>query len=134
MGSEYEKESEEVARYYDEWQQAYAEVYGDTIQAFRPAKKDELMRYVARSADIQDAQNILDAGCGVGGPSIWLAENFEVKITGVTISALQAQKAREEVEKAGLSERVNIIRGDYHSLSGHLPSEIFDRVLFLESL
>jgi len=134
MEDNYRQQSKNVAEYYDQWQHAYDAVYGDTIQAFRPADKEELMKYISNSADIHQGQNILDAGCGIGGPAIWIGKKFEVKISGITISEMQVEKAKKSISEEGLSSRINIYHGDYHELVKYFPALAFDRVLFLESL
>ncbi|GIV34458.1 MAG: hypothetical protein KatS3mg031_1993 [Chitinophagales bacterium] len=134
MAENYKKQSDKVAAYYDHWQQGYNEVYGNFIQAFRPSDVDELMQYIAASAHIHDGLKILDAGCGVGGPAIWLASRFNIEIAGITISEVQVSQAQEHVRQSDLSDKVSITQGDYHELSRHYPAMYFDRVLFLESL
>ena len=49
MTEDYKQQSKKVADYYNQMQQGYNEVYGDTIQAFRPTGKDELMNHIAAS-------------------------------------------------------------------------------------
>jgi cyclopropane fatty-acyl-phospholipid synthase-like methyltransferase len=134
MEDDYRQQSKNVAEYYNQWQHAYDAVYGDTIQAFRPADKEELMMYIAGSADIHEGQYIVDAGCGIGGPAIWIAKKFEVKISGITVSELQAEKAKKSIGDEGLSKRIEIYHGDYHELVKNFPASAFDRALFLESL
>jgi len=134
MSKEYTSQSEKVARYYDEWQEGYDRVYGDTIQAFRPTETAALLKYIISSAAITDGQKILDAGCGVAGPAIRIAEKFDVNITAVTVSLLQADRASRSVTDKGLTSRIQVYCADYHELSAHFEVNSFDRVLFLESL
>ncbi len=134
MEKDYKLQSEKVADYYNSWQQGYNDVYGNTIQAFRPAEIDDLMKYISSSSDIHDDINILDAGCGVCGPAIWLASHFNVEIAAITISDVQASQAKENVERKNLAKQVSVIKGDYHELAKYFEPDSFDRVLFLESL
>ncbi|MES2619989.1 MAG: class I SAM-dependent methyltransferase [Bacteroidota bacterium] len=134
MSEDYRQQSKKVADYYNQMQQGYNEVYGDTIQAFRPTKKDELMNHIAASAGIKSGMKILDAGCGVCGPATWLAKNFHLNVSGLTISDVQVAQAQEVIAKANLSANVNVTLGDYHELENYFPKNTFDTVLFLESL
>src|SRR3989338_3874518 len=43
-------------------------------------------RFMAKIGKINAKMKILDAGCGVGGSSIWLAKNYGAEVTGITIS------------------------------------------------
>lgn len=134
MSESYKIQSQKTAAYYNSYQQGYNEVYGDMIQAFRPSDTDELMRTIAASAGLADGMRVLDAGCGIGGPAIWLAERFKLNILGVTISEVQVQEANENIVKKGLSNSVEVVLGDFHELRNTAERGDFDRVLFLESL
>jgi len=45
------------------------------------------------AAAIKSTDRVLDAGCGVGGSSIFLANEVGCKVTGITLSELQLQQA-----------------------------------------
>ncbi len=134
MNNTYKIQSKKVADYYNQWQQGYNDVYGDTIQAYRPADKNELMQYIALSSGIANGMKILDAGCGVCGPASWLAEHYNVHITGITVSEIQVEQARKNIKQKNSADRVEVIYGDYHELSSIFEENTFDKVLFLESL
>ena len=51
-------------------------------------------------------QNILDVGCGIGGSTLYLANKFAAEATGITLSPVQASRARERAIEADLEERV----------------------------
>lgn len=126
--------AENVQKYYDEKTNVYLKIYGDVIQAFRPSSERALLKYLSKSIGIKKGQNILDAGCGVGGPAIYFASEFNVHIDGVTISSVQATIAHEKIKKKKLENRVSIIEGDFHKLTEIYPNKKFNGILFLESL
>jgi cyclopropane fatty-acyl-phospholipid synthase-like methyltransferase len=134
MNNSYKIQSKKVGDYYNQWQQHYNDVYGDTIQAYRPKDKNELMQYIAQSSDIADGMKVLDAGCGICGPAIWLAKHYNVHITGVTVSQIQVEQSIESIRKNCRSEAIEVLHGDYHELSSMFKADTFDRILFLESL
>lgn len=126
--------SEDVQKYYDLKTNVYLKIYGNVIQAFRPSSEKSLLKYLSKSIGLKKGQKILDAGCGVGGPAIYFASEYNITIDGITISSVQATIANEQIKKKRLEKRVSIIQGDYHKLQETYPSKKFDGILFLESL
>jgi ubiquinone/menaquinone biosynthesis C-methylase UbiE len=129
-----EASPEGVGLYYDEWTSRYQASFGDTFQACRPTETSDLHRYILESSGVQDGERILDAGCGVGGPSMYFAAHRKITIDAVTVSAVQVATARRLILEAGLSKRIWVHLGDFHKLHERFPEATFDRVLFLESL
>jgi ubiquinone/menaquinone biosynthesis C-methylase UbiE len=127
-------EAKEVAKYYNEYTKGYLKTYGDTIQAFRPSNTEDLHRYIMQSTGMKDGMRILDAGCGVCGPSSYFASHANVQIDAVTISDEQVKQAREAVNKAGLSDKITVHQGDFHHLEKLFEGQQYDLILFLESL
>ncbi len=75
-------------------------------------------------------QRVLDVGCGYGTDLLTLART-EPTLTGIglTLSEAQAARARETIERAGLSARLDVRRGDSTSTPLEGP---FDVVLGFE--
>lgn len=127
--------SDEVAAYYNEFTKIYEETSGNFIQAFRPADENVLMEYVARQLNIAPGTTLLDAGCGIGAPAIWLAKRFgDIKISCLTNSAYQFEKVQQAIRETQLEDRITVTLGDYHRLAEIYSAGSFDRVMFLESL
>lgn len=126
---------EDVKVYYNRMTASYLDIYGDVIQAFRPADTEKLLDYIARSAGINWNMNVLDLGCGVAGPSIYFAKKWNVHIDAVTVSEVQAEIASKKIVQENLQDNINIHTGDYHQLE-QLPiaDSHYDAALFLESL
>jgi len=127
-----------VREYWKNTHTLYLENVGTTFQAGRikvgpgedPATGSNL--YLATAAGIRPGHQVLDAGCGVCGPSIDIARNIEgVRIAAITISPEQAATASELVRKAGLQKRVELVVGDFHRLP--FAASLFDLVCFFES-
>jgi len=123
-----------VGLYYDEWTSRYEETFGDTFQACRPTDTADLHRYILESSGIRDGERVLDAGCGICGPSRYFAAHKDIRIDAVTVSATQLEAGRRVVAEAGLGERITPRLVDFHKLHEHFPESTFDRALFLESL
>eukprot|EP00898_Chlorokybus_atmophyticus_P006870 jgi/Chlat1/7184/Chrsp57S06845 len=61
----------------------------------------------ARIDDGPQPRSILDAGCGIGGSARYLARRFESceRAVGITLSPVQAARARAITAKGGLADR-----------------------------
>lgn len=87
---------------------------------------------MAELAGITKDDVVLDAGCGVGGYSIFLAKTFGCKVHGITITPRQVDIARRNAEKAGVSDLVTFHEMDY--LNTEFENETFTKVCGLESV
>ncbi|MEG1832598.1 MAG: cyclopropane fatty acyl phospholipid synthase [Burkholderiaceae bacterium] len=90
--------------------------HADTLEAAQLAKLD----LICRKLELEPGQSLLDIGCGWGGLARYAAENFGVRVTGITVSHEQAALARERCRDLP----VTIVVQDYRSLEGS-----FDKVV-----
>ena len=75
--------------------------------------------------------NILDAGSGLGGPSIYLAKKYPKNFfTGITISPKQIKYSNMFAKKQNVAN-TNFLYGDYHKTI--FPNHYFDGIFALES-
>jgi tocopherol O-methyltransferase len=91
----------------------------------------ELAGHLALSAPSPGIR-VLDAGCGVGGTSIWLAKERGVKVTGLTLDPKQAELAMRFAEERGVAADVTFHVMDYAATT-FAPAS-FDAAFNLESL
>ena len=101
---------EDIIRYYDECYWDYRTSwlsgtnlaihygYWDTETRNHGQALLNMNRLLAETAGIRPGMRVLDAGCGIGGSAIWLAENRGVRVTGITLSELQVSQARRNAE------------------------------------
>ena len=75
---------------------------------------------------------VLDAGCGIGGNAVWLAQTFGCKVVGVTITPEQVETAKRRAVDAGVENLCEFILMDYMDLQ--FPDETFSVVMGLESI
>ena len=110
-----------------DWQYscAYFARGDETLDEAQAAKK----RHIAAKLllDREDL-HVLDIGCGWGGMALTLARDYGARVTGITLSQEQWERARARADEAGLSDRVQFLLQDYRdpSLSAIGP---FDRVV-----
>jgi cyclopropane fatty-acyl-phospholipid synthase-like methyltransferase len=62
---------------------------------------------------------VLDLGCGVGATVVRLARAIDARVTGVTISRVQAEIAEKRLAHEGLAERCHVVCDDF----AQLPAE-----------
>jgi tocopherol O-methyltransferase len=84
-----------------------------------------------QKAGINADDYVLDAGCGIGGSSIWMAKHHSNRVTGITISQKQAYYAQSHAKRHGVSDRVNFEIADFCQTP--FEDETFDVVWALES-
>ncbi|MCA9143652.1 MAG: methyltransferase domain-containing protein [Planctomycetaceae bacterium] len=89
-------------------------------------------RTLAEKARLRSGMRVLDAGCGIGGSSVWLAQHHEVYVTGVTLSLQQCRAARELAQQVDVADRTEFHVHDYLALP--FADRSFDIIWALESV
>ena len=75
---------------------------------------------------LDGAERILDLGCGIGGPSRYLAKTFGCHVTGLDLTPEFCRVASMLAERTGLADKLRYREGD--ALATLLPAESFDVV------
>ena len=63
--------------------------YYETGEESKVEAAERLIKLLVQRANISKGARVLDVGCGIGGSSIWLAQNLGCKVTGINISPVQ---------------------------------------------
>lgn len=84
------------------------------------------------SAAIKSTDKVLDAGCGVGGSSIFMATALGCNVTGITLSERQVQQASNNAVTKGVQELVEFKAMNYCATD--FPDASFDVVWGCESI
>ncbi len=90
-----------IKRFYDVGSPIYQQIWGDhfhdgyyiTGKETKGEAQVNLTRLLAEKGRIKPGERVLDVGCGIGGSSIWLAQNLKALTTGITISPVQIEIA-----------------------------------------
>ncbi|MBA2560266.1 MAG: class I SAM-dependent methyltransferase [Propionibacteriales bacterium] len=118
-----ERDAEVIGHHYDVSNAFYEKVLGPSMaytcavfpkpEARLEEAQEEKFDLIARKLDLRPGMRLLDVGCGWGGMVRHAANRYGVSALGVTLSAEQAQWASDAVAADGLSDRVQIVHGDY---------------------
>lgn len=92
-----------VIEHYDVVSPYYRSLWGEHlhhgywITGDEPKEKAQLqlIEHLAQLAQIKQGAEILDIGCGFGASSLYLAKTFVASVTGITISSVQVEMARQ---------------------------------------
>ena len=89
-------------------------------------------RVLADLISIQPGERVLDAGCGIGGSAVWLAEQRGATVVGITPVRTQVLRARRIVASRNLGHAVTVAQLDYTATP--FADASFDVVWALESV
>jgi cyclopropane-fatty-acyl-phospholipid synthase len=102
--------------------------YADDTMSLEEAAVAKLDR-VCRKLQLAPGMHLLEIGTGWGGMAIHAARHYGCQVTTTTISREQYELARERVEQAGLSDRIEVLLKDYRDLEGR-----YDRIVSIEMI
>jgi tocopherol O-methyltransferase len=91
-----------------------------------------LNQILAQLADIQAADSVLDAGCGVGGSSIYIADTYGCKVTGISLCENQIAQAEKYARARHRGPIPSFKTMDFTRT--HFAAESFDVVWAIESV
>ena len=92
---------------------AYFATPDDTLEAAQERKLD----LICRKLRLRAGERLLDIGCGWGSLVMHAVPRYGVRAVGITLSAPQAEMARQRVAEAGLENRVEIRVQDYREIA-----------------
>jgi 27-O-demethylrifamycin SV methyltransferase len=99
----------------------------DTLE--RAARNLTLL--MASKCSIRPDMTVLDVGCGIGSPALFLAEQYRCQVTGISTSQVGIDQATRLARERGYSHRTMFIKAD--AMDSGLPTASFDRIWILES-
>ncbi|KAK2601286.1 hypothetical protein N8I77_010749 [Diaporthe amygdali] len=87
--------------------------------------------YLAHQIGIQEGMQVLDVGCGVGGPAREIAKFTGANITGLNNNDYQIDRAIHYAEKEKLANQLTYVKGDFMQMP--FPDNTFDAVYAIEA-
>lgn len=100
---------------------AYFPTGQETLEEAQRIKLDR----ICRKLRLKPGEELLDIGSGWGGLAIYAAQNYGVRVTGITLSPAQLGLARMRAEAAGVADQVSFELRDYRDLPLH---QTFDKI------
>ncbi len=103
----------EIRKHYDRLSRFYRMLWGEHLhhgywedgESIERAQI-KLMEKLAEKARIPRGARVLDIGCGLGGSAFWLANQYDCRVTGLTISPVQARMATKKAKATRLADRI----------------------------
>ncbi|KAK3319228.1 cyclopropane-fatty-acyl-phospholipid synthase [Apodospora peruviana] len=94
------------------------------------AQMTKLHRYI-EGAKIKSTDHVLEIGSGWGSFAIEAVRTTGCRVTTLTLSKEQKVLAEERIEKAGFSDRIEVLLKDYRALDTDKP---FDKIVSIEMI
>jgi len=76
------------------------------------------MEHICRKLRLRPGQTVVEAGCGWGGLSRYMASHHGVRVAAYNISPQQITYARQRAQADGLDHRIDYIEDDYRNIRG----------------
>lgn len=103
----------------------YRFVYDEAV--FPPGTDSFVLSALPR---LKTGMRVCDLGCGTGLLSLLLLQRQpELQVTGVELDEHAAALARKAVEENGITDRMQVLRGDLRQIRSLLPAGAFDLVV-----
>jgi ubiquinone/menaquinone biosynthesis C-methylase UbiE len=93
---------------------------------------DRLTDMMIEKLKIGAGSQVLDVGCGVGGPGVRIARLTGARVTGISVSQEQITRANTLAKSAELTERV--VFQQANAMEIPFPAQSFDAAIALESI
>lgn len=128
-------------RYFESWIGYKLFLSGSKHFGYYPNKKkdiseDEAQRNmqdkIAEKLELTSEDVVLDAGCGEGVVSRYLAEEYQANITGITLVPFEAKIARTDAHSSDAGSKLSYHVMDYSNTA--FPDNTFDAVYTTEAL
>jgi tocopherol O-methyltransferase len=128
---------EKIVEHYDFASPYYQSLWGEHIHhgywirgdESKEAAQIQMIEHLAQLAGMKTGMRVLDIGCGFGGTSVYLAKTYGARATGITISPVQVQMAKDAAAKAKVD--ANFLLMDAEAMEFPEP---FDLLWSVESI
>ena len=131
--------AETVKEYYDLCTEFMAFGWGESLH-FAPLSPQESLedskirhqRLMIDKLELRQGLNVIDVGCGLGGPMRRVVREAGVRVVGVNSSEVQLEKAKSLNAEAGIGHMVDYLNCSFMDMSA-IDDGTFDRGYAIES-
>jgi 27-O-demethylrifamycin SV methyltransferase len=129
----------DIGRHYDSITEGWKYIFGDNFHfGYFKTPEDDLNRATDNLIDelssfckLGPETKILDAGCGIGAPAIYLHDKFGSDITGISISKKGVDLANSRIKESRYKDKVRFIVADMTATG--FADKSFDVIWVMES-
>lgn len=107
--------------FYELWldqQMLYTCAYFPEVELTLEDAQIAKMEHVCRKLRLKPGQTVVEAGCGWGALSLYMAREYDVRVKAYNISHEQVRYARERARREGLNDRVEFLEDDWRNITG----------------
>ncbi len=133
---------EQIGNFYDNSSQLWEETWGEHMhhgyygkngnyKLNRRQAQINLIEELLAYAQLDNVDNFLDAGCGIGGSTLYLSNKFNANGIGISLSPFQVSRATERAMEANLTDKAHFLKAN--ALEMPFEDNSFDLVWSLES-
>jgi cyclopropane-fatty-acyl-phospholipid synthase len=122
VAQHYDLEEDFFRLFLDEDMHYSCAYFANNNVSLEQAQQDKC-QHIANKLLLQPGQHVLDIGCGWGSMAFYLAEHFDVAVTGITLSKEQLAIAKRRAKERGLTN-VQFKLQDYREHTGN-----YDRIV-----
>ena len=105
-----------------------AAIYPDESSDLEQAAGHKL-DIICRKLALTPEDSVVEIGSGWGGFAIHAAANYGCTVTTTTISEAQFEEAKRRIDKAGVRDKVTLLKKDYRDLDG-----TYDKLVSIEMI
>jgi sterol 24-C-methyltransferase len=87
--------------------------------------------YLPMRLGVQPDDEVLDCGCGIGGPLRNIGQFTDARITGVTLNQYQVDRGNQLCRQAALDHKCKLVQADFHKLP--FEDNTFDHCYSIEA-
>ncbi|SEG40749.1 SAM-dependent methyltransferase [Vibrio hangzhouensis] len=103
-------------------------IYATPADTLEQAQINKMER-LCQQLKLKSTDQVMEIGTGWGGMAIYMAKQYGCHVTTTTISDEQYQYAAEQVERAGLTDKITLLKQDYRLLEGQ-----YDKLVSIEMI